>query len=118
MAKKIVLWAVLLFAVSISNEARAQTPGGIMNMFTNIMGAAIVNTARIEWSKVPANETACIDQELRQQGSSVGGLIQNGIVPNDPRIAGARFNCRTAAPPAPNVIPNAPAATLNLSAKP
>lgn len=75
MARKFWIYTALLFALSISNQARAQTAGGIMNMFTNIMGAAIVNNARIEWSKVPANETTCIDQELRQQGTSVGGLI-------------------------------------------
>jgi uncharacterized protein len=44
---------------------------------------------------------------LRQQGSSIGVLIQNGIVPNDPRIAGVRFNCRAAALSPPNTPPNA-----------
>ena len=86
-------------------------------MFTAIMGAAVVNNAKIEWSKVPTNQTSCIEEELRQKGTSIGGLIQNGIVPNDPRIAGVRFNCRTAALP-PSNVPNAPVATGNLSEKP
>ena len=85
-------------------------------MFTAIMGAAIVNNARIEWSKVPANQTACIEEALRQQGTSIGGLIQNGIAPNDPRIAGMRVDCRTAALPPSNVVQ--PGSDGNLSEKP
>ncbi len=84
MARKFGLLAVLLFALSISHQARAQIPGGLMNMFNAFMGAAIVNNARIEWSKIPANQTACIEEELGERGTSIGGLIQNGIVPNDP----------------------------------
>ena len=61
--------------------------------------------------KSPANQTACIEEELRQQGTSIGGSIQNGIVPNDPRIAGIRFDCRTAALSPSNIVPNAPVAT-------
>lgn len=122
MARTLVICAALLFALSAGNQARAQDPGGVMNMFTAIMGAAIVNNARIEWSKLPEKEASCIEDELRQQGTSVGGLIQNGIVPNDPRIAGIRFDCRTAALSSPNFVPNIPNANPedigNLSEKP
>ena len=75
MARKVVIYSAFLFALTISNQASGQAPGGLMNMFTAIMGAAIVNNARIEWSKVPTNQTACIEEELRQQGTSIGGLI-------------------------------------------
>jgi hypothetical protein len=68
MRTKLIGYAFLVLALSTSKQAPAQTPGGLMNMFTAIMGAAIVNNARIEWSKVPSNQTACIEQELRQQG--------------------------------------------------
>ena len=124
MARQFVICAALLFTLSVSagNQARAQDSGGVMNVFTAIMGAAIVNNARIEWSKLPEKEASCIEDELRQQGTSVGGLIQNGIVPNDPRIAGIRFDCRTAALSSPNLAPNVSNATPedigNLSAKP
>ena len=97
MGKQFLFCVALLFALNGSNQAFAQNPNGLMNMFTAIMGAAIVNNARIEWSKIPPNETACIEQGLREQGVSIGGLIQNGIVPNDPRVSGIRFDCRTAA---------------------
>jgi uncharacterized protein len=118
MARKLLIYTALLFVLSISNQAPAQVRGDLMNMFTAIMGAAIVNNARIEWSRVPANQTACIEEKLRQQSTSIGGLIQNGIVPNDPRIAGVRFECRTAAFSPSNVVPNAPVATENLSKRP
>lgn len=77
MSRKWIIYAFLMLALSTSKQALAQTPGGLMNMFTAIMGAAIVNNARVEWSKVPSNEAACIEQELRQQNISIGGLIQN-----------------------------------------
>ena len=118
MARKFVIYNALLFVLSTSDQARAQVRGDLMNMFTAIMGAAIVNSARIEWSKVSANQTACIEGALRQQGTSIGGLIQNGIAPNDPRIAGIRVDCRTAALSPSNVVPNAPVAAANISEKP
>ena len=106
MARKFLIFALLTLALGTSNYALAQTPGGLMNMFTVIMGAAVVNNARIEWSKVPANETTCVEEQLGQQNISIGGLIQNGIAPNDPRVAGIRFNCRTAALSPSYVAPN------------
>jgi len=112
------VYAALLVALSISDHARAQIPGGLMNMFNAMMGAAIVNNARVQWSKVPSNETACIEEELQQRGTSIGGLIQNGIAPNDPRVASVRFGCRTAALSPSEVIPNAPIETGSLSEKP
>jgi uncharacterized protein len=96
MLKKCVICFATLFALGAAIPASAQNPD-IMNMFTAIMGAAIVNNARMEWSRVAPTETACIDQQLRQQGASIDALVRNGIVPNDPRVAGVRFDCRTAA---------------------
>jgi uncharacterized protein YecT (DUF1311 family) len=113
MTRKSVLNPLLIISLITGTPALAQNAGGLMNMFTAIMGAAIVNNARIEWSKVQANETVCIEQELGHQGVSIGGLIQNGIAPNDPRIAGIRFDCRTAALPPPSVAPNTRSVTTN-----
>jgi uncharacterized protein len=108
MTKMIVLSAFLITPFFTGSPALAQNANGLMNTFTAIMGAAIVNNARIEWSKVPANQVACIEQELRQQNISIGRLIQNGVVPSDPRIAGMRFNCRTVAFTPPYIAPNTP----------
>ena len=55
--QEIAHFAFLTLALGKSNHALAQTPGGLMNMFTAIMGAAIVNNARVEWSKIRSNET-------------------------------------------------------------
>ncbi len=59
-----------------------------------MMRAAVVNQTSIEWSKLSPNETSCIDQTLQQQGYSVQSAIQNGILPNNPQIAGIRNRCR------------------------
>jgi hypothetical protein len=72
----------------------------MFDMFTNMMRAAIVEHARTEWSKIPPDQAACIEQ----QGHQIGGLIQNGIDPNDPRLSGVRAACtpqRVLAPAAP-----------------
>jgi uncharacterized protein len=109
----LIVYAFIVLALSTSKHALAQTPGGLMNMFTAMMGAAIVNNARIEWSKIRSDETSCIEQELRQRGASIGTLIQNGIVPNDPRVAGIRYDCRTAALNPPYIAPNTHSAITN-----
>jgi uncharacterized protein len=88
--------AIFLLLLSTVDQAAAQGQNGFMNIFNAMMGAAIVNNARAEWSRVPASQTECIEERLQQRGLSIGSLIQNGIVPNDPRIAGIRFDCRTA----------------------
>jgi hypothetical protein len=113
MGKKLFIFSTFFLALSTSNLALAQTPGGLMNMFTAIMGAALVNNARIEWSKLRSDETSCIEQELRQRGASIDKLIQNGIVPNDPRVAGIRYECRTAALTPPYIAPNTPSIITN-----
>jgi hypothetical protein len=59
MARIFLIFALLTVALGESNDALAQTPGGLMNMFTAIMGAAIVNNARVEWSKIRSDETSC-----------------------------------------------------------
>jgi hypothetical protein len=64
--------------------AIAQNAGEMINLFGTMMRAAMIDHARTEWSKVPLNETSCIEQGLRQQGNSIATLIQNGVAPTDP----------------------------------
>jgi hypothetical protein len=45
-----------------SSEVAAQSAGAVFNMFTDMMRAAIVEHARQEWSKIPTQELACIEQ--------------------------------------------------------
>jgi hypothetical protein len=72
MTKQTLAFAVLLLVCGAS-RVLAQNPNGIMNVFTAIMGAAIVNNARNEWSKVPPNQTECIEEgygnRARRSGS-------------------------------------------------
>ncbi|MDR3413470.1 MAG: hypothetical protein P4L87_21365 [Formivibrio sp.] len=78
-----------------SDPAFAQNPGDMINLFGVMVRAAIVDHARIEWSKIPPNQTSCIDEALQRQGYSIDGMIENGVAPTDPRISSIRFGCRT-----------------------
>ena len=95
MAKRLAVCLLASAVMILSKNAAAQNAGGMMNMFTAIMRAAMVDHARVEWSKIPPNESSCIDDALRNQGYSVNVMIQNGIVPTDPRISNIRSGCRT-----------------------
>lgn len=72
----------------------AQNPGDFMNMFSTLVRAAIIDHARREWSKFPLQEGSCIEQALQQQEYSIDLLVQNGIVPTDPRVSSIRSGCR------------------------
>jgi peptidoglycan hydrolase-like protein with peptidoglycan-binding domain len=89
-------------------QAIAQNASDVISLFNNMMRAAVVNQTRIEWSKLSPNETSCIDQTLQQQGYSIQTIIQNGILPNNPQIAGIRSSCRTAIASLPPPTINAP----------
>jgi hypothetical protein len=59
-----------------------------------MMQTAIIQATLDQWRKLSEGEVACVDQNLRQQGSSLQRAIQQGITPSDPRIAGSRAACR------------------------
>jgi hypothetical protein len=84
MGTKLATCLGIFLAASISTHAVAQNVGDFANMFGTMMRAAIIDHARTEWSKIPPNETSCIEQELEQRGSSINLLVQKGIVPGDP----------------------------------
>jgi len=114
---KIAAYLVVLVAASIGSQAFAQNARDVINMFTTMMRAAVIDHARIDWSKIPLAETSCIDQALQQQGYSTGALIQNGIGPGDPRVSNIRFGCRTSTASVPASNENA-GNIEGLSAKP
>lgn len=117
MARKITAYLIVLVTASISSQALAQNARDVINMFTTMMQAAIIDHARMEWSKIPLAETSCIDQALQQQRYSIGVLIQNGITPGDPRVSNVRFGCRTSIAAVPSSNENA-GNIEDLSAKP
>jgi uncharacterized protein len=85
--------AVGLCAVSSVSPVQAQNPQGALNLFGAAMGAAVVQSVRAEWSRLPADELNCIQAAMAQQATSVERLIQSGIQPNDPRISRIRQAC-------------------------
>ncbi len=62
-------------------------------MLGGMMGAAVAQSVRAEWNRLPADELNCIQATLAQQGASVDRMIQSGIQPNDPQISRIRSTC-------------------------
>src|SRR5262245_27993268 len=56
--------------------------------------SATVQATQAAWDKLPSTESRCINDALHQQGGSVEGLIQRGVLPSDPRLAEQRSNCQ------------------------
>jgi hypothetical protein len=75
-------------------NAFAQNANDVLNIFGGLVRSAMAQTALTEWRKLPQSEVACVDQNLRQQGSNLPAEIEQGITPSDPRIAGFRSACR------------------------
>lgn len=82
--------------------AFAQNANDIVNIFGGLIKSAVVQAALAEWRKLPQGEVTCVNQNLRQQGSDLQAVIQQGITPSDPRIAGLRSACRNEVAQQPN----------------
>jgi hypothetical protein len=91
-----------LILISGCTHASAQNANDIVNIFGGLIRSAVVQTTLTEWRKLSQSEVSCVDQNLRQQGSSLQAAIQQGITPSDPRIAGSRSACRTEVAQQPN----------------
>jgi hypothetical protein len=87
---------VALILVAGCTGAFAQNSNDILNIFAGLIKTAAVQAALTEWRKLPPSELSCVDQALRDQGSSLEAAIQQGVVPSDPRIAGHGWACRDA----------------------
>jgi uncharacterized protein len=109
-------WLAILCVLPLllSESALAQNVNDFLTMFGGVVQQAMRQAAQAEWQRVPPSETTCIDAALQQQGSSVGVLIQNGIVPNDPRVSSFRAGCRTVTGP----LTSPPPDIQNLSSTP
>jgi hypothetical protein len=94
MRARSLVFASVCLASFASTDALAQNAEDVINMFGTIMRAAMVDHARAEWTKVSQNELSCVEQGLKQQGTSIDNSIQNGVDPNDPRISALRSGCR------------------------
>jgi uncharacterized protein len=92
MPRRFAFLCVLLLISSTS--AFAQNVNDFLNMFRGLVQQSMIQTAQLEWSKLPPNEIACIDQTLRQQGASIVALVNRGVLPTDPGLSQLRSNCR------------------------
>jgi hypothetical protein len=85
----------VLFSVGFGSEAGlAQSGSDIINIFGGLVQTAISQAIQAEWRKLPPAEISCIDEDLRQRGTSIGQLAQQGFSPNDARLADVRRFCR------------------------
>jgi hypothetical protein len=89
------------FGVGFTNAA-AQNANDIFRLFGGVMQTAIIQATVDQWRKIPESEVVCVDQELLQRGSSLRALINQGITPSDPRVAGSRSACRNQVVQQPN----------------
>jgi uncharacterized protein YecT (DUF1311 family) len=94
MIRSLAICVVVLVAAITAKNASGQNAGDMMTLFGALVRGAIVEHARIEWSKLSPNEISCVDGALQQQGLSVGTMIQNGIIPTDPQVSSIRSGCR------------------------
>jgi hypothetical protein len=80
--------------VFICGTAAAQSPGDIINLFGGLVRSGVAVATQTAWQKIPFEETACIDQKLRQRGSSINLVVQQGIGPSDARVFDLRMACQ------------------------
>ena len=122
--RALLFYSVALLILSGVTYAVAQNARDVINLFGNLVRAAIIEHAKVEWSKIPQNQRSCLEQRLQQQGELIRSQIDGGIVPDDIRLSAFRFDCRVALappPPAKSTAPLPPATedhSQNLSAKP
>ena len=97
MRRRLLLCGAILVLGCCSGPSSARPSGDMINMFTTVMRQAIVDNVRREWAKIPQSQIACLDEALWSQGASVGGLVNSGISPADPRISTLRRSCSASA---------------------
>ena len=76
MRRRLLLCGVILVLGCCPGPSSAQPSGDMINMFTTVMRQAIVDNVRREWARIPQSQIACLDEALRSQGASVGGIRQ------------------------------------------
>jgi hypothetical protein len=85
---------VFLCLLGSASSALAQGSDDFIRTFGTIAQPATVQATQAAWAKLPSEETGCINDALYQQGGSVEGLIQRGVLPSDPRLVNERSNCQ------------------------
>jgi hypothetical protein len=103
---------VLVAASCWCRQAIAQSSADIINIFGGLVQTAISQAIQAEWKKVSLDQISCIDNILRERGSSLSAVVQQNIGPGDARILDIRAACRRTvvqplpAPAMPAAIPS------------
>ena len=84
----------LLCLLGCASSALAQGPDDFLRTFGTIKQPGTVQATQAAWAELPSEEAGCINDALYQQGGSVEALIQQGVLPSDPKLANARSNCQ------------------------
>jgi hypothetical protein len=77
------------------NTTSAQTANDMVNIFGGLVRSGIAMATQSAWQQLPPSEVRCVDQRLREKGSSINLVIQQGINPTDPRVLDERAACRS-----------------------
>jgi hypothetical protein len=87
--------SVLLLATTFFvGTPRAQDLGTLGAVFGGIMQQTQREAAREAWNKHPVNDRHCLQRALAARGYDVAGMIQVGVMPNDPRLSAFAAQCR------------------------
>jgi hypothetical protein len=85
---------LVLFGTLLTGGANAQNQSDIVDLFGAMVRSGVALATRSEWERLSTREVGCVDQTLRQRGSSINTIIRQGINPSDPRIVQIRASCR------------------------
>lgn len=89
-AKAYALLVALVGAVS-STSGLAQNP---FELFGGVFAAAQAQAAREAWGRIPDADRTCLERALEARGGNLVGVIQSGVMPDDPRVASFTAQCR------------------------
>lgn len=97
--KRVAVVAVLMLAASIVMPARKAAAENFnlldfLRRVTNSHPKPRHNSVAAGWKKLSAHELACIDKELRKQGTSAKSLRRKGVSVTARRVAKLRLDCR------------------------
>ena len=76
-----------------TNPALAQNINDLLTIFGGDRQRALRHAALAEWRRLSPAEIACIDQGLRQKGSSADALVRRGVKPSAAGLAELRSGC-------------------------
>ena len=84
---------VLIAVMEATNPASAQNINVLLTIFGGDRQRALRHAALAEWRRLPPAEIACMDQGLRQKGSSADALVRRGVKPSAAGLAELRSSC-------------------------